>query len=407
MTFVFRKQQKNKLETKELIVTFALYLEGKKLSKYLSDQRTFLRKSYDSAVNGGPEYARTFMFSLAEATKFRRFYWEKSGIEELARFHGTDTVDEIQLLASLISDMKTSLVLPILLRYWNSELKNVGEVQFVSVLKSVIAFLVIRRAATGNTAGIDGDFRAVMTPSEGRGASRKFGNCAGAGRENTILSLRELKEALKTLLEYKLKKLDKDSWVKKVVANPLQEQSRELARFMILAAGHKAFPSVSEPGTWNKSGIKVSSHDNNFLNYKTWISPCYATVEHIAPETEPRRGWEDDLYEDNILRHSLGNLILLPSKENAAIGNDSWEKKKKFYLALTEMSLEGQNKRIEEAQAAAIKFPNSTIRLLQKGERLSLLEPLRDVNKWNREVVELRGKNIAELCWETVWPWLN
>ena len=62
--------------------------------------------------------------------------------------------------------MRTSLVLPLLLRYWNSDLKNVGEVQFASVLKSVIAFLLIRRAATGNTAGIDGDFRAVMAPSE-------------------------------------------------------------------------------------------------------------------------------------------------------------------------------------------------------------------------------------------------
>ena len=407
LDYRFSKTTEKQTETKELIVTFALYLEGKKLSKDLSDQRTFLRKSYDSAVNGGPEYARTFMFSLAEATKFRRFYWEKSGIEELARFHGTDTVDEIQLLASLISDMNTSLVLPILLRYWNCELKNVGEVQFVSVLKSVIAFLVIRRAATGNTAGIDGDFRAVMTPSEGRGASRKFGNCAGARQENAILSLTELKKALKTLLEHKLKKLDKGSWVKQVVANPLQKQAKELSRFMILAAGHKAIPSASESGTWNKSGIKVSSHDYNFLNYKTWISSCYATVEHIAPETEPTRGWEDDLYEDNILRNSLGNLILLPSKENAAIGNDSWEKKKKFYLALTEKSEEGQNKRIEEARSAGIKFPNSTISLLHNGERLSLLEPLRDVNEWNREVVERRGKNIAELCWDIVWPWLN
>ena len=403
----FLKTTEKQAETKELIITFALYLEGKKLSKDLSDQRTFLRKSYDSAVNGGPEYARNFMHSLAEATKFRRFYWEKSGIEELARFHGTDTVDEIQLLTSLISDMKTSLALPILLRYWHSDLKNVGEEQFVSVLRSVIAFLVIRRAATGNTAGIDGDFRAVMAPSEGRGAIRKFGNCAGVKQKNAVLSPIELKEALKTLLKHKLKKLDKDSWVENVVANPLHQQSKDLARFMILSAGNKAIPSASEPGVWNKSGIKSSSHDYNFLNYKTWTSQCYATVEHIAPDTEPKRGWEDNLYKNNILRHSLGNLILLPSKENAAIGNDSWEKKKKFYLALTEKSKEGQNQRIEEARAAGIRFPKSTVELLQKGERLSLLEPLRDVNEWNNKIVERRGKNIAELCWDIVWPWLN
>ena len=63
--------------------------------------------------------------------------------------------------------------------------------------------------------------------------------------------------------------------------------------------------------------------------------------------------------------------------------------------------------RLYEETVTGINFPKSTIKLLESGERLSLLEPLRDVDEWNREVVERRGKNIAGLCWDVVWPWLN
>ena len=403
----FTDTSRKQAETKELVVTFALYIEGQKLSKDLAAQRNFLRKSYDGATKNGLEPARRFVSALAETAEFRRFYWENRGIEELGRFHSAASLDEIQLFVSLISDMKTSLALPILLRYWTPSLKHVGEERFVQVLKAVIAFLVIRRAATGGTAGIDSDFRAVMAPKEGRGASRKFGLCTGAGHKNDVLLPSELKEALKTLLKHKLKTLDKSRWVENVVANPLYEQSKDLARFMILVAGHQAIPSTGEPGTWTRSGVKESKHNNQFLNYKTWADKCYATVEHIAPDTAPKSGWVQDLYRNNILRHSIGNLILLPSKENSAIGNDSWLRKKKFYLALTEKFTEGQNKRIEEAKAAGISFPKNTIELLKKGDRLSLLEPLRDVDEWNSEVVIRRGKNIAELCWDVVRPWLN
>ena len=92
---------------------------------------------------------------------------------------------------------------------------------------------------------------------------------------------------------------------------------------------------------------------------------------------------------------------------NSAIGNDSWDKKRKFYLALTETSATEQDKRIEEAKAAGYKFSKTTEDILKSGARLPLLDPLRDVDSWDAEVVSKRGKNAAELCWDLVWPWLN
>lgn len=394
-------------ETKDLIVTFALYIEGKKLSKDLAAQRNFLRTSYDKATSISEQSAHQFVHALADTAKFRRFYWEKKGIQELSRFHNNDHVDEVQLLASFITDMNTSLTLPILSRYWRPDIKQTGDTYFFEVLRAVTAFLVIRRAATGSTAGIDSDFRAIMAPKNGPGSSRKFDLCAGVENKKDLPHPSELKEALKSLLRHKLKSLDKQRWVDKVVANPLYQQSRDLVRFMILLAAHQSLPSKNLLGTWQKSGVKTSKNERDFFNYKTWLGSHYLTVEHIAPEAEPRRGWSRDLYRDNILRHTIGNLVLLPAKENVAIGNESWQKKKKFYLALTETTEEQQNKRIEEAVAAGITFSKTINELLKQGDRLPLLDPLRDVQEWDKKVVLRRGENMAELCWDTIRPWLD
>ncbi|NVK20673.1 MAG: DUF262 domain-containing protein [Methylocystaceae bacterium] len=404
----FSETSKKQNETKDLIVTFALYLEGKKLPKDLAAQRNFLRTSYDGATRNGTNSARKFVDAVAQSALFRRYYWEPNGIEELSRYHQASSLDEVQLLMSLIRDMKTSLALPILFRYWNPDLKENGENDFVQVLKSLTAFLVLRRAATGGTAGIDSDFRAIMAPKTGRGATRKYGLYAGVDHSNPLLSPNDLKAAFRTLLEHKIKSLSKETWVSQAIANPLYEQSRELVRFMVLTAAHQAMPDPINEGLWSKEGVRHDTNVNNFLNYKTWCEKTYATVEHIAPDTMPERGWNtDELYSDNILRHSLGNLALLPSKENSAIGNDSWEKKKKFYSAFSAATVEEQQRRVEEAKAAGIVFKKSTLKLMQEGTRLTLLQPLENVEEWNKNIVVSRGRNIAELCWDHVWPWLN
>lgn len=404
----FVETSKKQSETKDLIVSFALLLDGTKLPEHLAAQRNFLRTRYDKATSTSVQRAESFVASLADMAEFRSYYWTQEGIEELARFHTSGTVDQAQLLMSVIRDMKTKLALPILARYWNADLKKSGEGDFVSVLKAVTAFLVIRRAASGGTSGIDSDFRAIMAPPIGPGSSKKFGLCTGVDHANKLLSVDDLKAAFRALLASgKYKVTGKSLWIGQVVDNPLYQQSRELVRFMMLVAAHQAAASKTEPGCWDKTGIKVSSHTNDFLNYKTWRNELYATVEHVAPDSDRKSGWDADIYKNNIVRHSIGNLCLLPKKENSAIGNDSWSKKRAFYLALTETTPAEQQKRIDEAAALGISFSKKTSDLLKSGERLSLLDPLRDVDKWTKDAIEARGKNIANLTWDYLWPWLN
>ena len=402
----YRDTTQKQKETKELLVSFALYMEGTKQPEHLAAQRNFLRTRYDRSALVSRENAQRFVSLLADMAEFRRYYWSSKGTEELGLYHSEPSLGQVRLLMSFVRDMQTKLALPILGRYWASDLKGQGDGEFLDVLKAVTAFLILRRAASGGTAGIDGDLRSIMAPRNG--SSKRFGLCAGIENARQRLSVEELKDAFrKQLAASKFKIGQKDKWVDQVVDNPLYQQTRTVARFMLLVAGHQSIPSSKEPGCWKREGVKTSTHSNNFLTHETWNGELYETVEHIAPENEPKSGWNVEIYQNMILRHTLGNLVLLSKKENGAIGNDSWKRKRVFYMALTEHTDEQQQLRIDEGRALGMMFSNYTTQLLQQGERLSLLDPLRDVKEWNREVIKTRARNTAELTWDYLWPWLN
>ncbi len=402
---------KKQLETKELLVSFALYIKGVQLPKHLAAQRRFLRGEYDSAYAISIENGRRFISSIADMTEFRRYYWTEEGIrEELGRFHLQSEVDNIRLYMSFIRSMKTSLTLPILARYWSSD-RNCGDnTDFIDVLKAVTAFLILRRAASGGTAGIDGDFRSIMASGQRLSKRTSYGLCAGVQHQNRLLTLSELKTAFRELLassRYNITDQSKDKWIDMVASNPLYRQAKPLVRFLLLIAADQSITSPQKPGCWEKHGVRDSPHNNNLFDYKTWHGELYETVEHIAPDSHGTGNWDSGIYNNPNIRHSIGNLILLPSKENAAIGNAGWERKKVFYRALTERRIDQLQERLDEVQALGMPFPKSTKQLLHDGKRLALLDPLRDVDTWNPDIIEARGRNIAELAWNRLWPWLE
>ena len=393
-------------ETKALVVSYGLFVEGLKLPENLASQRNFLRTRYDKAAAKSRDNAQRFVRQLADLAEFRNLYWTQAGIEKLGAYHDASRLDEVQQLMSFLMATKTYLVLPILARYWNPELKQAGDALFLDVLRAVTAFLVLRRASTGTTHGIDSDFRAVMAPKSS--GANKFGLSSGIEVANAVLPISELREALRTLLAKSKGRIgDREKWVGQVAYNPLYVQAREISRFMLLVAADRAAPMADGSGRWTKAGIKVAANQNVYLDYKTWRALDYATVEHVAPDTEKPGGWAPEIYANAIVRQTLGNLCLLPAKENGAIGNGSWERKRLFYRALTEPDHALQQQRIAEAAAQGMTFSGTTKQILSEGNRLPLLDPLRDVEAWTPDVISARGRNIAELTWDYLWPWLN
>ena len=393
-------------ETKDLIVTFALHLAGEKKPKDLSSQRTFLAAAYDRAVadNSGEE----FLQLLADTSTFRWVYWHEQGIRnDLYAYHQDASFNEVRLLVSFIRGMRTSLAIPVLARYWSPDIKATGGAEFLEVLRAVVAFVVIRRAWTGGTSGVDADLRNMMAErSAGNDGGRRLGLHAGHKDERDRLTPDELKQAMIGFLEDKGVATDKDAWVERAAKQPLYQNSRELVRFMIFAAAEGSIASTKVPGTWERDGVKQATHTGKYLNYATWDDPNYSTVEHVAPKQGPVDGWPGGLYIDNDLRDSLGNLVMLPPRENAGIGNAAWAKKRLFYLAITETRDDVQQEWKRQAAESGIPFGRRTSELLGKGDSLSLLQPLRGVERWDEELVMTRGKNTAGLCWDVLWPWL-
>lgn len=392
-------------EAKDLVITFALYLEGRKVSRELSAQRSELRQSFQRSLRSDDEGASKFMTALAGVTKYRSVYWVADNQGEINAFHPAPSVaDEVKLLSGFISAMKTSLALPILSRYWIHCRESGNFNQYVEILKAVSAFLALRRAATGGTDGIDTCFRDIMEPGA---SAKKFGLCAGAGHENAIPEVSELKAALlQKLCSSKVKFSNRDEWVDHVVDVPIYAQARPLARFLLFSATHNTALDATTPGLLTRESV-VPSDDRAYLTYGQWMSEHYVTVEHVAPNSDKPVGWDKSIYANARIRNTLGNLVLLPSEENSSIGAATWSKKKTFYSALTANTTELRRQELDKAKRNGMRFNKKTEGLILDGTRFSMLDGVKDVNKWDAEFINARSRRLAELAWSQLRPWLD
>ncbi len=390
-------------ETKDLIVTFALYLEGRKISRELSVQRRELRQAFQKSVKveSGPTQ---FMSALAGVTRYRSDYWVSTNCWRIGGHH-TDPVqaDRVKLLSSFISAMKTSLALPILSRYWIIGKEENDFTTYIEVLKAVSAFIALRRAATGGTDGIDTCFRDIMDKGD---PSKKFGLCAGPTHQNALLELSELKDALRSKLNSsKMKFYSKDEWINHVVDIPIYMRARPLARFLLFSATHHTAVDPIVPGLLTRDTITPSG-DRVYLSYEKWTSEHYLTVEHVAPNLDKSDGWDAEIYANARLKDTLGNLILLPATENSSIGSAAWSKKKIFYSALTDHNLDDRKSNLEKAKQEGMQFKRKT-EIIVGANRLPMLDGIRDVKDWNAKFIEQRSRRLAALAWDELRQWLD
>ncbi len=111
---VYKNTDQRQKATKDLIVSFALYLEGQKLSLNLASQRTYLRTAFERVAD--KERKRHVIQSLADIAEYRQTYWNPASITKLNAVHSHDVCDSLKLHCMFISDMNTSLAIPILTR---------------------------------------------------------------------------------------------------------------------------------------------------------------------------------------------------------------------------------------------------------------------------------------------------
>lgn len=390
-------------ETKELVISFSMYLEGLKVSKELGEQRKVLRQFFEQTkkTQNGPE---KFMNALENVARYRSDYWVKKNNGRIDNYHADHKqADEVKLLSSFIADMKTSLTIPILSRYWIVCRQNNDFFLYFEVLKAVVAFLAIRRAATGGTDSIDTCFRDIMES----GTGKKCGLSSGPNHQNDLLALDEIRLCLRSKLNSsKVRFETKEEWIRHVVDNPMYDNARPLVRFLLFGATHHAIPDKREIGLLTRDDI-AQSDNRNYLTYDRWAHKDYLTVEHVAPISDKTDGWDQKIYHNPRLKNTLGNLVLLPTEENTSISNAPWSKKKIFYSLLTEFDKEQRRLLLDSANKEGMEFNENIKKMIDDGKRLSMLDGIQDVSNWDAMFIEKRSHRLASLAWDKLSPWLG
>lgn len=403
---VYTETDKRQRATKELLVSFALYLDGSKLSLNLNSQRGYLRTKYESIPHNrseGVNLKRRFVSSISDVAEFRNCYWGPEAVGRLNSIHQNPVeADTLKLCLSFIWGMNTSMSIPILARYWTKYREDGDEGSFVSAVRALTAFIVLRRSVTGNTGGIDSELRRLMqrAPSVGGDAL-----CTGIKHSNTLLCVTDFQAELMHYLARR-RIHDRTTWRELARKTGVARYSRPLCRFLLFSAAHHSMPDSETPGLLTRKNVRVGE-ESNFLNFRTWTNEKFATVEHVAPVSDPGTAWDSAIYSQISTRDTIGNLVLLPQRENSAIGNAGWPKKRVFYSALVAKTIVEKDKLVQRARDEGFTFSRKTETLLDEGERIHMLESVVAVGRWSRDFIDKRTENTLELAWDQLAPWLG
>ena len=119
-------------------------------------------------------------------------------------------------------------------------------------------------------------------------------------------------------------------------------------------------------------------------------------------------GWSEKIYENPENIEKLGNLTLLPGKENSSLNNRTWKHKRLIYQILSAPTVDDLEQLLTQAKEEGIELSQSTAELLNGAKYLPLVKALTNVTtEWNLEIIESRSECIAEIAWDRIAPWLE
>ena len=386
-----------------LLIPFALFETGSKLSKHLRDQRNWLRRHYDDSPTTNEK--RKFIEGLAAVARFLTDGWPDR--ERLAASTvmpglslGNDA-NEVFMCMEVLRAANHHITVSLLARFFDQAVsagadeKDTLTAEFADAVRAITAFFALWRGSRVGTENIDSVYRALMA----RGAT----DVPAFSREATQrVRAADLQKALREALEGK-KVGRKEAWVEKAAGLSVYLQSRELTRLLLLAATHDAIPDESQPG-FTKSGKHGVC---TMLSIVRWNQDL--EIEHVAPQAPaPGSKWDPAIYTEELI-DTLGNLTLLPRSENASVGNKGWEIKNLYFRILAADEDVGL-KLIDEAAKRDITLPQPSQELLQQARyvpHVRALSLLPDGDGWTSEFVQNRSRHVAGRAWDRLAPWLG
>ena len=397
--------------TAEMLVSFALLETGQKLAKKLNSQRRYLRKQFDTITSnelGGRSGGQNFIQSMTDMAIFMQQGWtsdpdfNSNGSSDLyfSLHHqnsARNKANQKRILREAkeaafglraLYDFKHQITIAPLVRFFQfarhqpAGNKKIDAIeQFHQSIRATAAFSFLWRGALGGTSGIDDCYRRIMQGKIKMHDGDTFPALARRSDDGVKDPCAEIyKRTLISLLEGKGIN-QKDEWVKKASSVPIYHHNQTVARFLLFCAMDD---TVEFPGS--KGSIKRGKQDSYpLLGRDHWVDEKHLTLEHIAPKEPKKREWNRDIYRDkDVTINLLGNLTLLPTAVNSKISNTSWQNKLKCYKSLSNPECDA----------------DSTI-------YLQFCTDIAAYECWSCKIIKNRSKNLAELAWDRLAPWLG
>ena len=372
--------------TRKAIVAFALADKGEKIGEDLSTQRRYLRQYSTLSDNE----QRTFLDGLALTADFFTNLWY--GADALAT-----ASDRTRLSRNILVGSPHTIPQGLLIEGYRAYKDDQPDVLF-RLLQTVADFWLLWRLSRASTANIDGYYRNMMAGFTidglllGPYCRRPSEGLTKEPHPDVVA------EDLRNILAIKGRVTDKESWIDKTLQTPHGSQSNKtLLRYALLGAYHNAVAGESV-------GVLAEGMPNSSPTLTSVWQNCGLTVEHIAPQNRLPGdiSFSDEVYMENRVHH-LGNLTLVPQKENSALSNKPWPQKQEYFQVFAEADLE---RRIE--MISGLDLQSETIELLSATFVpfcVDLAEPV--LERWTDQEIAIRGRCLAELIWTQFAPSLG
>lgn len=399
------KAEDRQKRSAELLVAFALAEMGDKRSKNLADQRRFMRETFDKCTSRTEQ--QQFIRHLADLARFFDSLWVDG--DQKPKIGAWELDDLTALCVRFLVDLNHTITAPLLAQYAakvtfssDDDERKIAQLEFSRIVQAIVAFAVIWRSSRTTTDRIDQVFRDLMSkgysdinvPPLARGL-RDGENLPDADTIQKVL-VSKLKAGRS---EGGANISTKKEWIDKTVIQPIYDVNTTLSRFFLLAAFHDTVEKVNgqlEIG-------KVGTHPT--LTFQAWLDDKYSSIEHIAPQSN-KNAWSSDLYDDEEYNR-IGNLTLLPTNANQSLGDRTWEHKRSLFAALAANTPAESEEIIKTLKANGVDL-SKIADGIYCGKFLPHVHVISHIDgTWCLAQVDKRGRELAELTWNRLAPWLN
>jgi hypothetical protein len=387
---------KSKL-TRNYLTTFALIYDGTaKLSSRFSDQRDWLNGRFNTCSTS------------IERVKFVRkmsdlaVYWQRLNNYNpgaMLAFPGLEGLpQDLQRLSGLsllyINNANHDMAHSVLSRFYSSVLNGDpnSTVEFANACTAVAAFFTLWRSALPN-AGLDDEYRSIV---------KEYLSWKIAG--NTQLKADDLKYRFREALEDN-KIGSFTAWKSRALSYLRYDNAKTVCRFVLFVTAHDTIGDPAFPGLMIKGNLGTAL----YLDPVKWQQDDCRSIEHVAPQDE-KAGWDQALYLDDDVQR-IGNLILLSTEINSAVGNRGWLEKWIYYRHIQEENPNNFPALMQQASSNGINLKNKFLATLKKTPVQHHMKPIVGLGAngvWNKDFVDARTERICELLWDRLYnEWLS